>query len=110
FVAVAIAWTAQSAVARQKPFLGRWALKTTAVPPAYVGWLEVREEGGQLAARFSNRGGSPTPVASIQVVDGELVFQPAAGRRGPSPEYHVRAQGERLTGTTTAGEQGVGFV
>jgi hypothetical protein len=108
-IVVAVAWTAQSAVAWQNPFLGRWSLKTTAVPPAYVGWLEVTQEGGQLAARFSNRGGSPTPVASIQVVDGELVFQPAAGRRGPSPEYRARIQGDGLAGSTRAGEQSVQF-
>jgi hypothetical protein len=49
-------------------------------------------------------------VASIQIANGELVFQPAAGRRGPSPEHRVRAQGQRLTGSTKAGEQTVEYV
>jgi 3-keto-disaccharide hydrolase len=109
-VAVAVAWIVQSAEAQQNPFVGRWSLKTTAEPPAYVGWLEVTQDGGQLAGRFSNRGGSPMPVASIQVAGDELVFQPAAGRRGPSPEFRARIQGQGLAGSTRAGEQPVQFV
>lgn len=109
-VAAAVAWIVQSASAQPNPFLGRWVLTSTGTPPAYVGWLEVTQEGNQSSATFSNRGGSPTPVASIQIVNGELVFQPAAGRRGPSPEHRLRAQGQKLTGTTKAGDQVVEYV
>ena len=79
--------------AQQSPFLGRWTLTSIGEPPAYVGWLEVTQDAGQLTARFSSRGGSPMPVASIQIVNGELVFQPAAGRRGPAPEHRARDPG-----------------
>ena len=96
--------------AQQNAFLGRWKLTSTATPPVYVGWLEVSIENEQLTARFSNRGGTPTPVASVQITNGELVFQPAAGRRGPSPEHRARVQGDRLTGSTTSGDQTIAFV
>jgi hypothetical protein len=109
-LALAIAWVTQSAGAQQNPFLGRWSLTSTGDSPAYVGWLEVTQEAGQLAARFSSRGGSPTPVASIQVGNGEITFQPAAGRRGPSPEHRARVQGEKLVGSTKAGDRVVEFV
>jgi len=109
-LATTIAWLAPSARAQHDPFLGRWTISSTADPPAYVGWLEITHEGGQLAARFSTRGGSPTPVASIQIANGELVFQPAAGRRGPSPEHRARAQGEKLVGSTKAADRIVEFV
>ena len=107
---LAIAWVAQSASVGQDPFLGRWRLTTAGDQPAYVGWLEVSRDAGQLTARFSNRGGSPTPVASIQAANGELVFVPAAGRRGPSAEHRVRVQGNTLVGTTTQGDRVVEFV
>jgi 3-keto-disaccharide hydrolase len=96
--------------AQQNAFLGRWKLTSTGTPLVYVGWLEVSIENGQLTARFSNRGGTPTPVASVQITNGELVFQPAAGRRGPSPEHRARVQGDRLTGSTTSGDQTIAFV
>jgi len=108
-LALAIGWVAQSAGAQQNPFLGKWTLTTTSEPAAYVGWLEVTQEAGQLAARFSARGGSPNPVASIQIVNGELVFQPAAGRRGPAAEHRARIQGTKLMGSTTAADRTVEF-
>jgi len=109
-LALALAWVTQSAVAQQSAFLGRWKLVSTADPPAYVGWLDITEEGGQLAARFSNRGGSPTPVAAIQVANGELTFQPAAGRRGPAAEHRARMQGGNLVGSTKAADRVVEFI
>ena len=103
-------WVTRTVDARQDPFLGRWSLTSTGEQPVYVGWLEVSREAGQLTARFSNRGGSPAPVASVQILNGELVFQPAAGRRGPSAEHRARAQGEKLMGSTTSGDRTIEFV
>ena len=107
---LAIAWITQSANVPQNAFLGRWRLTSTGDQPAYVGWLEVSQDAGQLTARFSNRGGGPTPVASIQFANGELVFVPAAGRRGPSAEHHARVQGDTLVGSTTPGDRVIQFV
>ena len=87
-------WVTRTVDARQDPFLGRWSLTSTGEQPVYVGWLEVSREAGQLTARFSNRGGSPTPVASVQILNGELVFQPAADAAAPSAEHRARVQGE----------------
>jgi len=106
----AVAWLTPPARAQHDAFLGRWTISSTSQPPAYVGWLEITQPGGQLAATFSNRGQSPMPVASIQVVNGELVFTPAAGRRGPSPEHRARVQGDKLVGSTKAGDRVVEFV
>jgi hypothetical protein len=103
---LAIAWVTS---AQQNPFLGRWTLTSLSEPPAYVGWLEITQDAGQLAARFSNRGGSPAPVASIQIVSGELIFQPAAGRRGPAAEHRARLQGDKLLGSTKASDRIVEF-
>ena len=103
-------WVTRTVDARQDPFLGRWSLTSTGEQPVYVGWLEVSREAGQLTARFSNRGGSPAPVASVQILNGELVFQPAAGRRGPSAEHRARVQGEKLMGSTTSGDRTIEFV
>ncbi|MEP6915806.1 MAG: DUF1080 domain-containing protein [Acidobacteriota bacterium] len=103
-------WQTEAPRAQPNPFLGRWTLSSTATPPIYVGWLDVSMESGQLAARFSNRGGAPAAVAAILIVDGELVFQPAAGRRGPSAEHRARAQGDRLIGSATSGDRTIAFV
>jgi Domain of Unknown Function (DUF1080) len=102
-------WITRAADAQQNSFLGRWSLTITGEQPVYLGWLEISMVAGQLAARFSNRGGSPTPVASIQIVKDELVFQPAAGRRGPAAEHHAHVQGEKLIGSTTSGERTIEF-
>jgi hypothetical protein len=106
---VAALWLTQATDAQQNPFLGRWSLTSAGEQPVYVGWLEVSVEAGQLTARFSSRGGSPTPVASIQISNGELVFQPAAGRRGPAAGHRARVQGEKLIGSTTSGDQTIEF-
>lgn len=108
-LSVALVWGTQPARAQQSAFLGRWTLTSTSGPQPYVGWLEVGQEAGQLTGRFSARGGSPAPVASIQIVGDELVFQPAAGRRGPAAEHRARIQGGRLVGSTRAGDRIVEF-
>ena len=46
-------WVTRTVDAWQDPFLGRWSLTSTGDQPAYVGWLEVSREAGQLTARFS---------------------------------------------------------
>ena len=44
-------WVTRTVDARQDPFLGRWSLTSTGDQPAYVGWLEVSREAGQLTAQ-----------------------------------------------------------
>jgi hypothetical protein len=106
---LAIAWLALSASAQQNPILGRWSLTSTGEQPTYVGWLDITQDAGQLAARFSDRGGSPTPVVSIRVANGELIIQPAAGSREFAPELRARLKGNSLVGNTRAGDRSVEF-
>jgi hypothetical protein len=87
--------------AQQNPFLGKWNLTGTGADAAYVGWLEITDEGGQLGGMFLNRGGAPAKLAGAKVENGELVFQAAARRGGPGPEGRARVQGATLTGTIT---------
>ena len=60
--------------ADNKAFLGRWNLTGTGDDSAAIFWLEVKEESGQLAGMFLNRGGSPVKLASIAVKGDELVW------------------------------------
>jgi hypothetical protein len=101
-VVVAVALVASSAIARQDPFLGKWNLTGTGADAAYVGWLEITQEGGQLSGMFLNRGGAPAKLAGAKVENGELVFQGAARRGGPGPEGRARVQGQQIAGTITS--------
>jgi 3-keto-disaccharide hydrolase len=100
---VAVIGLVASLAAQQNPYLGRWNITGTGENAANVYWLEVTSEGGQVAGRLLNRGGSPVKLPTIRIENGELVFQPAAPRSGTAPEFRVRAQGDRLTGTVANG-------
>jgi hypothetical protein len=91
--------------AQQNQYLGRWNVQGTGENSNYVYWLEVKEDGGKLSGMFLNRGGHPLPLPVIKVENGELVFQPDGGQRGPGPEFHLRAQGDTLTGSVKLGER-----
>src|SRR5918994_131657 len=103
--AALVAAAVTTAGADQKAFLGRWNLTGTAPENTGVYWLELKEDGGQLSGMFLNRGGSPVKLASVAVAGDELVFTPAApeGRQGQT--FRLRSKGDRLEGTTTAGER-----
>ncbi len=103
--AALVAAVVTTAGADQKAFLGRWNLTGTAPESTGVYWLEIKEEGGQLSGMFLNRGGSPVKLASVAVEGDELVFTTAApeGRKGQT--FRVRSKGDRLEGSTTAGDR-----
>jgi hypothetical protein len=96
--------------AQQNSFLGRWNLTGTGANSGNVYWLEVKDDGGQLAGMFLNRGGSPVKLASIKVENGELVFQTTPGTNGSFTEGRARVQGGKLAGTLKAGDRTVEFV
>src|SRR3954462_7147811 len=96
-----------STLAQQNPYLGRWNVTGTGENSNYVYWLEVKDEGGKLSGMLLNRGGHPLPLPVIKIENGELVFQPDGGRSGPGPEFHMRAQGDRLTGNVKLGDRTV---
>ena len=109
--ALALVCAAATTFAQQNPFLGRWNLTGTGENSAYVYWLEIKQDGGQLTGMFLNRGGHPLKLASVKVENGELIFQqdpPARG--GAAPEYHARLQGDRLAGSVKLADRTVEFV
>jgi hypothetical protein len=112
-MSAALTWPA---IAQENPFLGKWNLTGTGADAAYVGWLEISQEAGQLSGMFLNRGGAPAKLAGARVENGELVFQGAARRAGPGPEGRARMQGQQLAGmitsaaTATAAARGIAFV
>lgn len=104
---LALALAVATAIAQQNPYLGRWNIQGTRENSNYVYWLEVKEDGGKLSGMFLNRGGHPLALPVIKVENGELIFQPDGGQRGPGPEYHLRAQGGRLTGSVKLADRTV---
>lgn len=92
--------------AQENPFLGTWNISGEAPNQDYVGWLEVKEEGGKLSAMYLNRGGSPVPGQDVKIADGELSF--ALPSRGEwKPTVKLRASGGKLTGTLATAKDGV---
>jgi hypothetical protein len=105
--AAVLAVVAALGAQQQNPYLGRWNITGTVENSNYVYWLEVKQDGGKLSGMFLNRGGHPLPLPVIKIENGELIFQPDGGQRGPGPEFHLRAQGDKLTGSVKLGERTV---
>ena len=105
----AIAAVAALGAQPQNPYVGRWNITGTGENSNYVYWLEVKNDGGKLSGLFLNRGGHPLPLPVIKTENGELIFQPDGGQRGPGPEFHLRAQGDKLTGSVKLADRTVGL-
>ena len=95
-VAAAVAVSAAPAPAQNNPFAGAWNI--TGDPPnsGNVYWLQVKDEGGTLSARFLNRGGSPVPVKDVRIADGTLSFSLPGNAKGTA---NLRVSSGKLTGT-----------
>src|SRR6187455_2517965 len=61
--------------AQSSPFVGSWNMTGTGADADLVYWLEVKEADGKLTGSFLNRVGNPSPLGSVKVEGGELVFQ-----------------------------------
>jgi len=83
----------------RQDFAGRWNLTGTGEHRNRVYWLEVTDSGGQLTGMFLNRTGSPVPLDTVSIEDGQLIFRMRAGRRGTAPQHRLRREGDRLVGT-----------
>jgi len=105
--AAVLAAVASVGAQQQNPYLGRWNITGTGENSNYVYWLEVKQDGDKLSGMLLNRGGHPLPLPVIKIDNGELIFQPDGGQRGPGPEFHLRAQGDKLTGSVKLGERTV---
>ena len=91
--------------ADQKAFLGRWTLVGTGERPGAY-WLEVKDEGGKLTAKFLNRGGHPLSMENVRVEGEELIFTtPKSGANQTFSEFRGKVSGDRITATLKSGER-----
>lgn len=97
--------SAGPALADNHQFTGRWNLTGTGDDSSAVFWLEVKDDNGKLSGTFLNRGGSPVPLASVEVKGDELVFQVAGPAERPGPVHRAKRQGDKLVGSVTMQER-----
>jgi len=98
---VALTVSAPIVMAQPSAFVGAWNFAGTGPDTAFVYWLEVKEENGQLTGRFLNRSGSPVTLGLVKVENGELVFQAGRPDRLTGPEFRARLEGDRIVGHHT---------
>jgi Domain of Unknown Function (DUF1080) len=91
-------------------FLGRWNLTGTGADSSAVFWLEVKEQNGQLAGMFLNRGGSPVALPSIKTEGDTLVFEVSAGENRPRHVHRATLKDGKLVGQATMGERTLAWV
>jgi hypothetical protein len=89
--------------ADQNAFVGRWNLTSSGDNPAPY-WLEVKDEGGKLSAKFLNRGGHPTPPENLRIEGDELIFAIGSANQ-PQTEFRGKVSGGTLTATLKRGDR-----
>jgi hypothetical protein len=89
--------------ADQKAFVGRWNLSASGDNPGAY-WLEVKDDGGKLSARFLNRGGHPVPPENLRVEGDELIFSIGAANQ-PQTEFRGKVSGTTMTATLKRGDR-----
>jgi hypothetical protein len=96
--------------AQSSPFVGSWNMTGTGDDSNLVYWLEVKEADGKFTGSFLNRVGNPSPLGSVKVENGELIFQAGNAERLNGPEYRAKLEGGKLIGhhTMRAGRGGGG--
>jgi hypothetical protein len=106
-IAVAVLLTTavltMTVAADQKAFVGRWNLTSSGDNPAPY-WLEVKDDGGKLSAKFLNRGGHPTPPENLRVEGDELIFGIGAANQ-PQTEFRGKVSGDTMTATLKRGDR-----
>jgi hypothetical protein len=92
-----------AAQAQKNPFLVRWDLTITAGQESYPDWMELTETGGKLDALIQPRSGGTRHATEVKVEGSRLVVTPGGGR-GPTIQWELTAQGDKLAGTIKRGE------
>ncbi len=105
-----VATAAHAQPASAEGFLGRWNLTGTGDDSNAVFWLEVSRDDGKLTGRFLNRGGSPVPLASVDVKGNELVFTTAAPEGRTGQTHRATLQNGRLTGSVQMRDRTLNWV
>jgi hypothetical protein len=99
-----------SAQTSLKPFLGRWDISVKTPRQELPSWIEISEEKGQPKVVMVGLTDHATPLARVQMRDGEIVFVSPKGEEGYSEdmEFKGKVVGGQLVGTTT-GPSGISW-
>ena len=93
-----------SATASVKPFVGRWDLSIKAPTRELPSWIEVSEEQGQPKVVMVGVSDHATPLAKVEIKEGEIEFLSPKGEEGFSEDtlFKGKLVGGRLVGTATS--------
>jgi hypothetical protein len=97
---------AAPALAQENAFLGKWDITATAADGKRTYWLEVKNDGGQLAGWFLNRSGSVFKLPAITIANGELQFT----LTNPRQDFTARVQAGKLVGKVTTDKETVSWI
>ncbi len=86
-----------------KPFLGRWDLSLKTPSKELPSWIEVTDAGGQPKVVMVGLTDHATPLARVQMKEGELEFVSPKGEEGFTEDmtFKGKAAGGQLVGTVT---------
>ena len=112
WMAMLVVGCAVTVSAQTNPFLGKWDITATTARGTYPMWLEVKEEGGQLAGYFQDRTSSVRKLAEIAIEGAELVFSTGTPPKPdvPKPVHRARVENGKLVGELTRGADKTAWV
>ncbi len=86
------------------PFLGRWDLSIMAPTRELPSWIEVSEEQSQPKVVMVGVSEHATPLAKVEMKEGEIQFLSPKGEEGLSEDtlFKGRVMGSRLVGTASS--------
>jgi hypothetical protein len=100
---VVISASTLSAETSLKPFLGRWDLTLKTPKQELPSWIEISEDQGQPKVLMVGLTDHATPLARVQMKEGEIEFVSPEGEEGFSEdmEFKGKVVGGQLVGTAT---------
>jgi hypothetical protein len=86
-----------------KPFLGRWDISVKTPQRELPSWVEISEEHGQPKVVMVGLTDHATPLARVQMKEGEIDFVSPKGEEGytEDTEFKGKVVGGQLVGTAT---------
>jgi len=87
-----------------KPFLGRWDLSIKSPKGELPSWIEISEEHAQPKVVMVGVSDHATPLAKVEIKDGQLGFLSPKGEEGFAEDtlFKGKLVGSQLVGTTTS--------
>jgi hypothetical protein len=83
------------------PFTGRWDFTVTTPKDTYPQWMELVDKDGSAEVRIQPRGGAVRPAVTAKVEGSHLLITVSAK---PEVKWDLTANGNKLTGTQTTGD------